>query len=229
MELMKRVLVVVMAAAVVAACGKSESQKQAEEAAKQIQAAADQASKAADEAAKSSGDAATDAAKGFEAMAKGLGAMVNGEADGKTVEPVSFRDLMALFPSLDGWEKEKPTGEKMTVPFHYSNAEVTYTKGDARMTLKLADSGLNQMLFAPFAMLMQSGYEKETQDGYEKSTTVGGQPGFEKWNSEGKDGELTVVVNKRFLMELEGSNIDDIKDLQQLASKVDLQKLAALK
>ena len=106
---------VIVAAIGVSACGRSEQQKQADEAAKQIEAAARELGKAAENAGKASGAAANDAAKGLEAMAKGLGAMVSGAAaDGKTVEPVSFRDLQALFPTIDGWEKQKPTGEKMS-------------------------------------------------------------------------------------------------------------------
>jgi hypothetical protein len=230
---MKRLLVAAIAVAVAvaaSACGKSEQQQQADQAAKQIESAAKEAGKAVEQAGKSSGQAANDAAKGFEAMAKGLGSMMAGAAgDTKTVDPVSFRDLQAFFPTLDGWEKAKPTGEKISAPFHYSNAEVTYRKGDSRIVLKLADSGFNQLFFAPFAMMMQIGYEKETQDGYEKSTTIGGQPGFEKWNSEQKDGELTAVVNKRFLMSIEGNHLDDIKTLHEVAAKVDLAKLAAMK
>lgn len=240
--MMIRVLVVVMACAMaVSACGKSEQQKQAEEAAKQVEAGAKEVAKAADQAAKevgkaveqagkSSDSAANDAAKGFEAMAKGLGAMVSGAAgDMKTVEPVSFRDLMALFPTLDGWGKGKPTGEKMSSPFKYSNAEVTYTKGDSNIELKLADSGFNQLLFAPFTFLMQAGYEKETQSGYEKSTKIGDQPAYEKWNSDDKSAEITAVINKRFLMSLEGRHLDDMKTLREVATHVDVAKLAAMK
>ena len=36
-----------------------------------------------------------------------------------TVAPVSFRDLQTFFPDIDGWEKEKPTGERMTSPFSF--------------------------------------------------------------------------------------------------------------
>jgi hypothetical protein len=238
---MTRVLVVVMAGAfALSACGKSEQQKQAEAAAKQVEAGAKEVAKAADQAAKevgkaveqagkSSDAAASDAAKGFEAMAKGLTAMAAGAGDMKAVEPVSFRDLMALFPTLDGWEKAKPTGEKMSSPFKYSNAEVTYTKGESNIELKLADSGFNQLLFAPFAMLMQAGYEKETQSGYEKSTKIGDQPAYEKWNSDDKNGEITTVINKRFLMTAEGHRLDDIKTLRDAVTHIDLAKLAAMK
>ena len=112
---------VIVAAIGVSACGRSEQQKQADEAAKQIEAAARDLGKAAENAGKASGAAANDAAKGLEAMAKGLGAMVSGAAaDGKTVEPVSFRDLQALFPTIDGWEKQKPTGEKISDTDHAS-------------------------------------------------------------------------------------------------------------
>jgi hypothetical protein len=200
----------------VAGCGSSDK---AEEVAAQ-----------AAQAAKSAEQGATQAAKGLEEMAKGLEAMAGAASGGtKPVDPVSFRDLQTFFPDLDGWEKTKPTGERMTVPFSFSQAEVRYTKGDARLEMKIVDSGFNQLLLTPYAMLMQTGYEKETQDGYEKSTTVNGQPGWEKWESESKDGEVNAFVGKRFLLTIEGSNLDDVKVLHEIAGKVDMGKLSALK
>jgi hypothetical protein len=215
-------LAIVMATA---ACGKSEQQKQAEQ-------AVQQAAQATQQAAKTAEQGASQAAKGLEQMAKGLEAMASGAAAGvnaKATEPVSFRDLMALFPDIDGWEKEKPTGERMNAPFAFSRAEVRYKKGDARVEIKLVDSGFSQLLFMPYAAFLQAGYEKETSTGYEKSTTVNGQPGWEKWNTDGKDGEVNAVVNKRFLFTVEGRNVDDIKFLHGVAGKVDMAKLAALK
>jgi hypothetical protein len=180
-------------------------------------------------AAKTAEQGAKQAAQGLEAMAKGLEAMANGAAAGKAVDPVSFRDLQTFFPDLDGWEKEKPTGERMTSPFAFSQAEVRYSKGDSQIEMKLVDSGFNQLLFTPFAMMMQAGYEKETQSGYEKSTTVAGMPGWEKWNTDGKDGSVNALVGKRFLLSIEGSNVPDVKALHTIAAKIDLNKLAALK
>jgi hypothetical protein len=162
-----------MALAAAAGCGRSEQQRQQE--------AAQQVAKGAEQAAKAAESGAAQAAKGLEQMAKGLESMASGAGGGDTkpVDPVSFRDLQTLFPDLDGWEKAKPTGERMTAPFAFSQAEVRYNKGDARVEIKIVDSGFNQLLFTPFAMFMQAGYEKETSNGYEKSTTVGGQPGWE--------------------------------------------------
>jgi len=211
----------------VAGCGSSE-QKRAQEAAQAAEASAKAAEQASQSAAKTAEQGAKQAAQGLEAMAKGLEAMASG-AGGAKVEPVSFRDLQTFFPDLDGWEKEKPTGERMTAPFAYSQAEVRYNKGDARIEMKLVDSGFNQMLFTPFAMMMQAGYEKETQSGYEKSATVAGMPGWEKWNTEGKDGSVNALVGKRFLLSIEGNNVADVKALHAIAAKIDMNKLAALK
>ena len=207
-----------------AACQSSE-QKQAEDTAKQV-------AKAMEQAAKGTESGAAQAAKGLEQMAKGLEAMAGGGAGGDTlkpVSPVSFRELQTLFPELDGWEKAKPTGEQMTAPFSFSQAEARYRKGESRVEIKIVDSGFNQLLFTPFAMFMQAGYEKETSSGYEKSTTIGGQPGMEKWNTEGKDGEVIAFVGKRYILTVEGRNVDDIKVLRDIVGKVDLPKLAAMK
>lgn len=213
MNAAKGILVIGLTALVGAgACGKSKEEKREDAAVKNAQ------------------SGAAEAAKGLEQMAKGLEAMAGGgSGEQKPVDPVSFRDMMALFPDMDGWEKAKPTGERMASPFAFSTAAVTYSKGNSRIELKTTDSGFNQMLLMPYAMFLTAGYEKETADGYEKSTTVNGQPGWEKWNGAGKDGELNALVGKRFLMQIEGNQIEDTKVLHELAGKIDMGKLAALK
>ena len=215
--------------AAVAVIGSSDQQKAADE----LKKSSEQMAKASEQMQKG-GDAATqgaqDMAKGFEAMAKGLAAAAGGGADGvKPVDPVSFRELQTVMPEISGWERKNPTGERMTAPFNFSQASATYTNGDARVEEKIMDSGFNQMLFAPFSMFMVAGYEKETQDGFERSVNIGGNPGFEKWDKGTKNGELTVVVNKRFLVQVEGHDIADEKVLHNILDKTDLAKLSSLK
>jgi hypothetical protein len=199
------------------ACGKSSEERKEE--------------KKEQQAAKTAEAGAAEAAKGLEQMAKGLEAMAGGAAAGNAppVDPVSFRDMQALFPEFEGWERGKPTGERMSSPFKFSQAEVRYTKGDSRIELKMVDSGFNQLLLTPYAMFLTAGYEKETSDGYEKSTKVNGQPGWEKWDSSGKDGELNALVGKRFLVQIDGRGIEDTKLLHELAGKIDMAKLSTLK
>jgi hypothetical protein len=220
-----------LAAAVAAgACGKSEAQKQAEE----TRAALEKAAKDAEVAGTKAGEtAATEAAKGLEQLAKGLegmaGAMAARGADGKPVEPVHFRELQGTFVPFDGWEMGKPTGDKLSVPFAYSQAKVKYRKENQEIEVSVTDSGLNQLMLAPFSLFLTSGYEKETENGYEKSAKVAGYPGWEEWNSTKKDGEVNAVINKRFIVKFEGNGVDDIKVLHQLAEASNLSKLASLK
>jgi hypothetical protein len=194
-------------------CGKSPEQKQAEE----IKKSAEQMQKGAD-----------DMAKGLADMAKGLSTMAGGDPNQKPVDPVSFKDLQTLLPDVSGWEKGKPTGERMTSPVNYAETSVTYKKGDAEISQKIVDSAFNQMLTAPLAMAMMAGYSKETSDGYEKAVKIGENPGWEKWNSADKEGELNVVVNKRFIVTIEGHRLDDPKQMRDVLDKTDLKKLAAL-
>ncbi len=182
----------------------------------------------AEQTAQTATQAAQQAAKGLEQMAKGLEGLAAG-GDVKQVDPVSFRDLISLLPEIEGWEKQKPTGERMTSPVAFSQAEGQYTKGDASIDVKIIDSGFSQLLLAPYAMMLAAGYERESSEGYEKSTTVNGQPGWEKWNSDSRDGEVNALVGKRFLVTIEGNGIDDVKVLHEAANKVDMGKLASLK
>lgn len=200
---MRRVLmmsVVLLAAS--AACGKSKEEKQVEQ-------------------------AAQEAAKGLEQMAKGMEQMAGGST--KPVPPVNFRELQALLPDVEGWEKGKPTGEMMSMPVSFSQATVEYTKGDSTLEVKIVDTGLNQLLVTPYTMFLTAGYEKQTEDGYEKSVGVAGQPGWERWSSGNKDGELNALAVKRFLVTVEGRNIEDTKVLHAVAQRIDMNKLGSLK
>jgi hypothetical protein len=215
-------LAVALVAGAAAACGS----KQDEEA----RHAQQEAAQSAEATAQTAEQAAAEAAKGLEAMARGLeSAMGAGGGDTKPVDPVSFRDLMALLPEIDGWEKQKPTGERMTSPVSFSQAEGRYTKGDASIEVKIIDSGFNQLLLTPYAMFLASGYERETSEGHEKSAQVNGQPGWEKWNGDSKDGEVNALVGKRFLVTIQGNSIEGVQQLHQVASRIDMGKLASLK
>ena len=44
-----------------------------------------------------------------------------------------------------------------------------------------------------------------------------------------KSGELTVLVADRFIVSIDGHDVNDIKTLHDFAGKIDLGKIAALK
>jgi len=227
MTMRKMLSVMVIAAMFMAACGKSEQQKQAEKAAEDLKKAAE----AMGQAAANAGTAA--AAQGTTDMAKamaGMAAAMGGKtADGKPVEPVSFQTLQTALPEVSGWEMDKPKGEKMTSPMPFSKTETDYRNGEQRIDMSITDTALSAMFLIPLRMAVASGFSRETSDGYEKATTVGGQPAVEKWNADSKRGELNVLVNDRFVVEIVGHNLAGIKTLQDFASKTDFGKIASLK
>ena len=189
---------------------------------------AKQAAATAQEAAKEvAGGGEADVAKGMQEFTKAMEQMQQ-SPDGKAYEPVSFKELQGYFPDLSGWEKEKPTGESMTAPVKFSQAETAYTQGDARIEVKIVDTAMSRMLTMPYQMFLMTGYQKETDTGYEKAAKVGGNPGWEKWDSEAKRAELGVIVGQRFLVTAEGSGTD-VKTVQGVIGKMDLGKLAGLK
>ncbi|MEZ5286552.1 MAG: hypothetical protein R2712_17445 [Vicinamibacterales bacterium] len=213
------------------ACGgKSDAEKQMDQATADMKNAATEMQKAAENAAKAGEGATQDAAKGMQDFAKAMAGMAGAMGgDGKTVEPVTFQSLQTMLPELSGWEMAKPRGERMTAPVPFAQTEARYTKGDARLDVKVVDSGFATMLIAPWSMMLASGYSRESTEGYEKAVTVNGQPAFEKWNSERKSGELNVLVDRRFLVSIEGRNLDDMSVLHDAADGIDFGKFASLK
>ena len=197
-----------------AACGgKKEEARQAEQAAKP--------------AAPQTGNAVQEMAKGMEQFANSMQQMQK-SPDGKTYEPVSFRELQTVFPEVSGWEMEKPKGESMTAPVKFSQTETAYTKDDARIEVKIVDTAMSQMLTLPYQMFLMANYARETDTGYEKAMKIAGNPGWEKWNSESKNAEVGFIVGQRFIVTLDGRNTDT-KTVQGLVGKMDLAKLASLK
>ena len=209
----------------VAACGKSEEEKAAERAAQETREAAEALEKAAESASGSGAQALQEFAKAMEGMAGSMGGTT---LDGKQVDPISVQALQTALPELQGWDRTTPTGERMTSPVAFSEAETFYTRGETNVTVKIVDSAFSQMLVAPWAMFLTAGYERESSDGYEKAIDVGGNPGFERWNKDSRTGELNLVVAKRYLVSVEGHNISDTKVLREFASKIDAGQLSSL-
>jgi hypothetical protein len=213
----------VVALLLVSGCGKSAQEKQAEQAADDLKKAAE----AVTEAQQKGGDTA----KGMADMAKamqGMAAAIGG-GDGKPVDPVATDVLKGTLPQISGWTAGDPRTERMTSPIAFSQVETEYKNGDAEIDVKVVDTGYAQMLIAPWAMFLASGYSRETNEGYEKATSIGGQPGFERWEKDSKRGELNVFVGKRFLVTIQGDDLADTKVLHEIASKMDFGKIAALK
>ncbi len=162
--------------------------------------------------------------QGLQQVAKGLQQLATSPQNA-SVKPVHFRELKKLFQPFSGWTLSDTSGQMLNMPVPFSQAEGTYTKGDSRIEVSITDSAMNQVVLAPVTMLMASGFERETDTGYERSITLNGNPGWEKWHSDTKSGELTVLVNKRFLLKLDGTQVANLEPLKKLAAQFDFSKV----
>jgi hypothetical protein len=214
-------LLILSLAALTTAC-KSPEQKAAEETAKNLE----QANKQMAEAAKNGG------ANLGDAMAA-MGAAVGGAANaGKKVETVDFKELKALLPeSLPGMKRTDATGEKTAaMGMQLSNAEGRYSADNgASMTIKITDigsmTGLAGMTAYAWARV---DVDREGDNGYEKTSTISGYKSHEKYDKSSKSGELSVLVGDRFVVEVDGNDVD-MDAIKSALGKVDLGKLNSMK
>ena len=147
-----------------------------------------------------------------------------------TAKPVDFEELKALLPDIAGWTKSDIHGEQQTVMgMSQSNAKARYTKGESTIQIEITDSTMNQILLAPMAMFITSGYEEKSDDGYKKAVQVGGYPGFEEWEKNAKHGQTTAVVANRFIVAADAHSVESPDVARKAVESVNLAKLAGLK
>lgn len=214
-------MLILSLAGLITAC-KSPEQKAAEETAKNLQ----QVSKQMAEATKNGG------ANLGDAMAA-MGAAVSGAANsGKKVETVDYKELKALLPeSLPGMKRTDASGEKnAAMGMQISNSEGRYRADDgSSMTIKITDIGSMTGLagMATYAWA-RTEVDRESDNGYEKTSTIGGYKSREKYDKPSKSGEVSVLVGDRFVVEVDGNNVD-MDAIKSALGKVDLGKLNSMK
>lgn len=147
------------------------------------------------------------------------------------VETVNFRSLKELLPDdADGLDRKEATGEKNgAAGFTVSTATGKYANDDKSETIELTlvDGGGTAMMMGLAAWSMIE-VDKETENGYEKTGKMGDNKSYEKYDNTNKDGEIAVLVNKRFIVTAKGRGVSMDK-IKAALEDVDLDKLADLK
>ena len=146
---------------------------------------------------------------------------------------VNFKQLQGFLPKADlaGYTKGKPGGETTSVMgMSSSEATLNYEKSaGGTIEVKIADTAGVPMAALGMGMIGMTEYENETENGYDKSIKVQGFPGTEKVErGEYKSAEISIVVAKRFMVELKCVDCDDIANLKKLVEGMDLGGLAKL-
>ena len=145
------------------------------------------------------------------------------------VPPVSFKVLMNYLPKeVTGLKAEKPRGESVQwEKWTHSTANVDFRSetDNQNVRVNIYDYAYISNLYLPYQMMFKMKYERESSEGYEKSTELNGMPTFERWNEEGKDNEVTVLVGKRFIVHVETNDMPE-GSARKVAEGMDLSGLA---
>lgn len=144
-------------------------------------------------------------------------------------DPVDFHALEALLPaSVSGMEPGTPKGSADdVVGIKTSSAEVNFTgPNDANIHLSIKDATAISGL-AGLAEMANAG-ESEQGESYEKNETISGRTVHEKWDAASKHGELSMIVGKRFGVDVVGNNVG-MDALKSALAQIDLGKLESMK
>jgi len=145
-------------------------------------------------------------------------------ANRESVEPVSFKELLDYLPQApQGWQALEPEGETNSFgSYSVSQVSRAYTQGSKKMAVSIFDWAFNSALYTPF--LLSTEFSQESTAGYNKGIKINDMPGREEYTYSRKQGSLNLLVNSRFLVRIEGKNIEDL-ELREWWQKIDSQSL----
>ena len=142
-------------------------------------------------------------------------------ANNEPGEPISLRELLEYLPDAPrGWSAQEPEGEANSFG-NYSVSQVsqTYTNNNKKMKVSIFDWTFNSSLYMPFLLSIE--FSQESTAGYNKGIKIDDMPGREEYNYQSRQGSLNLLVDNRFLVQIEGRNIED-KELREWWFKMDL-------
>jgi hypothetical protein len=142
---------------------------------------------------------------------------------------VDFEQLKTFLPAIPGWTQSDTRAEQLTMPAACTRAETRYARDDGHVELEIVDTATSQLLLAPLAMFVTTGFSERTGTGFRRAVRVGGQPGSEDWNASTARGEVTAIVGGRFIVRATSHRVGDIDPVRRIVETVDLAKLATLR
>jgi len=160
---------------------------------------------------------------------KALGVLMGGGTN--SAPAISQSQLKALLPTeYDGMKRSSSeAGKNAAMGMNITYAMAAYSGDEAKIEVKISDvSAMGQLMkMAQFAWT-QSEMERESDRGFERTTKIDGHPAQERYTYSSKSGEIQVMVDGRFMVEIKGSGVE-MERLQGVLKTIDLNKLTALK
>ncbi len=151
-------------------------------------------------------------------------------SSGQATEPVNFRELQTVLPEeLGGLEQTDKSGQT-TGSFGYKISQTSgkYESSDGKMVeVDVIDTGGFAAGLMGMAAWANVTIDKEDSNGFERSTTINGYKGFEKYTKSNNRSEISLLVEERFVVKVEGRNMS-MDELRDLVDDLNLNGLAGL-
>jgi hypothetical protein len=179
----------------------------------------------------SANNTTSDSAQNPMAAAGGLLTALGGALGGNhRVEVVDFKALTPLLPgSLPSMKRLDAKGENQAaVGVKTASATANY-QGDngTGVQIVISDmSGVSGLLDLAGALVQST--TSQSDSGYEKDTVISGRSVHEKFDAKARKGDLSVLLTKRFQVEITGDGVD-MSSLEQALGQVDLAHLESMK
>jgi hypothetical protein len=144
-------------------------------------------------------------------------------------EPVDFHQLEALLPAaLPGMSRMHVEGNtNQALGVRGTSATATYRgNGAASVQIHIADATAVSGL-VDLASSLSANSSSESDSGYEKVVRIGGRPVHEKYDRNAEHGEISILVAKRFEVDVTGNGVA-MDELQEVLSVIDFGALEAL-
>lgn len=167
---------------------------------------------------------------GLEALQKmaGVAEKMSKEGPKETIDPKLLKSLLP--EDADGLKRKEASSEKTSaMGFGVSTAKASYRDDNGQdINVNITDVAGTGVALMGMAAWSMASIDKETDTGYEKTTEYQGHKAFEKYDTQSKNGEISVIVANRYIVQVEGSGVS-IDKIKSVLSDIDLSKLADLK
>lgn len=166
----------------------------------------------------------------LEKSARALEEAADNARDGgaPAVKAVDGERLAALLPaSVAGLARgEVSTSTGGVGGLEGSEASAEYAAGDSRIRLQVTDMG-GAAAFGQMASAFNVRHSERSGGRYEKVETVDGRLTMEKYDSESRSGEYSVMIAQRFMVQADGDQVS-MPQLRQAVESVGFGRLEAL-
>lgn len=145
------------------------------------------------------------------------------------IEAVDYEDLKSELPlMISGMLRIDAKGERSGIgKFKVSSATAKYETDDRRLKLTITDTGNVPFAKLGYKMFSKADIVHESDDEYARTTEIEGFPAYELYDKHSENGSVTVVVNDRVIVHVEGKGVSE-SNLKRAIKKVDLKGLSKL-